>query len=59
MFGFFKKSEKDVLQKKYNKTLTEAMNFQRSGNIQEYARLSSEANLILDKINELASREKS
>ena len=53
MFGLFKKNPLKELEKQYKKTLTMAMNAQRSGNIQEYARLTEEAEGILKRIDAL------
>ncbi|MCM8538597.1 MAG: DUF6435 family protein [Lentisphaeraceae bacterium] len=50
MFGFFGSSPKKKLEKEYKKKLTESMNAQRSGDIQGYAKLNSEADAILQKI---------
>lgn len=50
MFGLFGGSPVKKLEKEYNAKLTEAMNAQRSGNIQEYARLNSEAQVVLEKL---------
>ena len=50
MFGFFGSSPKKKLEKEYKKKLTESMHAQRSGDIQGYARLNSEAEDILQKI---------
>ena len=50
MFGLFGSSPVKKLEKEYNAKLTEAMNAQRSGNIQEYARLNSEAQVIFEKL---------
>ena len=42
-----KRSKADTLQKAYEKKMQEAMQAQRSGNIQKYAELSAEAEAIL------------
>ena len=56
MFGLFKKDPLKELEKSYKAKLTEAMNAQRSGDIQSYARLSSEAEELLKKIDDLKSK---
>ena len=53
MFGLFNSNPAKKLEKQYKAKLTEAMNAQRSGDIQGYARLNSEAQVILEKINEV------
>lgn len=53
MFGFFKKDPLKQAKKNYNNKLTEAMNAQRSGNIQLFAALSQEAEELLNEINNL------
>ena len=53
MFGFFKTDPKKKLDKEYKKKLTEAMNAQRSGNIQEYSRLSAEAEKIREQMESM------
>ncbi|MCM8529741.1 MAG: DUF6435 family protein [Lentisphaeraceae bacterium] len=50
MFGFFGSNPKKKLEKEYKKKLTEAMHAQRSGDIQGYAKLNSEAEAVLQKI---------
>ena len=55
MFGLFKKDPAVKLEKEYKSKLTEAMNAQRNGNIEEYARLSSEADSLLQKLNKIKS----
>lgn len=50
MFNFFKKDPLKKIEKLYQSKLTEAMNAQRGGNIQEFARLSEEADVILKKL---------
>ena len=56
MFGFFQSNPVKKLEKKYNAKLSEAMNAQRSGNIQEFARLSSEAEEIFKALEEEKNR---
>ena len=58
MFGFLKSDPLKEAKKKYKNKLTEAMNAQRSGNIQLFAELSSEAEEILNEINKLESSSK-
>ena len=53
MFGLFKQSPLKKAQKRYQDKLTEAMNAQRSGDIQGFAALSAEAEKILDEIKTL------
>ena len=53
MFGLFKADPIKKAQKRYQSKLTEAMNAQRSGDIQGFAKLSSEAEEILSEIKEL------
>ena len=55
MFGFFKTDPLKKAKTRYQNKLAEAMNAQRSGNIQEYARLSVEAEEIFKEIEELES----
>ena len=51
MFGLFGNPVKK-LEKEYKAKLTEAMQAQRSGDIQGYARLNSEAEAILGRLEE-------
>ncbi len=50
MFGLFKKDPKKKLRRDYEVKLKEAMMAQRSGDIQLYARLTAEAESIMDEI---------
>jgi hypothetical protein len=47
MFSFLKKDPLKKAEKQYKSKLTEAMNAQRSGDIQGFAKLSQEADEIL------------
>ena len=58
MFGLFKKDPLKLVKSQYESKLTEAMNAQRSGDIQLFAKLSAEAEKILEEINELESKKK-
>ena len=51
MFGFG--NQKKKLEKKYAATMEKAVNAQRNGNIELYAKLSSEADKILKEIEAL------
>jgi hypothetical protein len=53
MFNFLKKNPLKKTETLYQNKLTEAMNAQRGGNIQEFARLSAEADVILKKLETL------
>lgn len=53
MFGLFKKNPLEKLNKAYQGKLQQAMEAQRSGNIQKYAELSEEADSIYQKIKAL------
>lgn len=53
MFGLFKKNPLEKLEKDYQSKLQQAMEAQRSGNIQRYAELSEEADGIYQKIKAL------
>ncbi len=53
MFGLFKSDPLKKAQKRYQNKLTEAMNAQRSGDIQGFAVLSSEAEKLLKEIEVL------
>jgi hypothetical protein len=52
MFGLFKKNTLKDLEKQYAKKLEEAMNAQRNGKMDVYARLSTDAEEIGKKIDE-------
>ena len=53
MFGLFRKNPLEKLEKGYQDKLQQAMEAQRSGNIQRYAELSEEADGIYQKIKAL------
>ena len=53
MFGFFRKSPLEKKQREYKTKLTEAMIAQQSGNIQKYAKLSDEADKLLEEIKKI------
>jgi len=53
MFGLFKSSPVKKAKKQYQDKLTEAMNAQRSGDIQSFASLSAEAEELLKEIEKL------
>ncbi len=52
MFGLFKKDKLKELNELYNKKLVESMNAQRNGDMDSYAKLATEAQEYLDKIEE-------
>lgn len=56
MFGLFKTDPLKKLQKQYNKTLHDAMQAQRHGDIRIYAELSTEADKIYQKIKLLEEK---
>ncbi|MFY7992402.1 MAG: DUF6435 family protein [Bacteriovoracaceae bacterium] len=56
MFGFLKSDPKKKLQQEFEKKLADAVEAQRNGNIELYAKLSTEAEEILKKIEELAPK---
>jgi hypothetical protein len=56
MFNFLKKDPLKKTEDLYKKKLTKAMNAQRSGDIQEFARLSSEAEIILKELEEMKNK---
>lgn len=53
MFGLFRKNPLEKLNKDYQGKLQQAMEAQRSGNIQKYAELSEEADGIYQEIKAL------
>jgi putative heme iron utilization protein len=53
MLGFFKKDPKKKLQEEFNRKLTEAMEAQRNGNIELYAKLSAESEEILREMEKI------
>ena len=56
MFGFLKSDPKKKLQQEFEKKLADGVEAQRNGNIELYAKLSTEAEEILKKIEELAPK---
>jgi hypothetical protein len=58
MFGLFKSNPIDKLTKEYNLLLEKAMNAQRNGKMDVYAKLSSEADKILKELERLEKQEK-
>ena len=50
MFGLFKKDPVKKMEKEYYALLEKARDIQRSGDIKEYARLTAEAEELLQKI---------
>lgn len=55
MFSFLKKDPLKALNKQYLQKLEEAMRAQRNGDIRSYSMLTSEAEDILKKIEELGN----
>ena len=55
MFGLFKVDPIKKLESEYAKLLEQAMNAQRNGKIELYAQLSTQADLILKRIEKLES----
>ena len=53
MFNLFKKNPLKALEKEYAKKLEDAMNAQRNGKMDVFAKLSTEAEEIGKKIDEL------
>ena len=53
MFQLFKRDPKKKLRLAYQLKLKEAMEAQRSGDIQGYARLTAEAESIMDRIKSI------
>ncbi len=53
MFNIFKTDPAKKLQKLYEKKLEEAMQAQRNGNIELFAKLSVEAESLLKKLDEV------
>ena len=53
MFGLFRSSPVEKLNKKYNSLLQQAMEAQRSGDIRRYSELSEQADLVLKEIQEV------
>ena len=53
MFSIFKKDPIKKLNKTYESKLEQAMHAQRNGDIKSYSMITAEAELILNKIQEL------
>ena len=56
MLSLFKKNPTKTLQKRYERLLQEAMQYQRKGDIRNYSRLSEEADQVLKEIDQLAAK---
>jgi len=56
MFGFLKKDPLKKLNKEYGQLLEQAMNAQRSGDIEGYSKLSEKAAAVYKEIQELESQ---
>lgn len=57
MFGLFKKSPLQQWQKEYETLLTKAFQAQRDGNIRLYSAITTEAEVVREKIEGLKSTE--
>jgi hypothetical protein len=55
MFGLFKKDPTKKLNAQYKSLLEEAMLAQRNGDIEQYSKLTDEANAILREIEKIES----
>jgi hypothetical protein len=53
MFGFLKADPKKKLQKKYEKLLFDAMQYQRNGDIKSYSMITAEAEKVREEIEAL------
>jgi hypothetical protein len=53
MFGFFKRDELKLLEKKYVLILEKAMHAQRNGKIEEFSEISFQAEKMLKEIESL------
>lgn len=53
MFDFLKANPKKKLQKKYEKLLFDAMQFQRNGDIKSYSMITAEAEKVREEIEAL------
>ena len=53
MFGWFKKDPVKELTKRYEAKREEAMNLQRGGDIQAFARATKEAEALYDELEQL------
>ena len=56
MFSFLKNSPEKKLKKAYLAKLEEAMKAQRNGDIEKYSFLTSEAEAMLQQINQLSAK---
>ena len=56
MFNFFKRDPLKKLEKLYENKITKAMHAQRAGNIQEFARLSNEAEVHYKELEEMKKK---
>jgi hypothetical protein len=56
MFGFLKSDPSKKLQKKYEKLLFDAMQFQRNGDIKSFSMVTAEAEKVREEIEELKSK---
>ena len=54
MFSLFKKDPKKELQKEYEALMKQAIDAQRSGDIEGYSNLSAQAEDVAKKLDELA-----
>jgi hypothetical protein len=55
MFGFLKADPKKKLQKKYEKLLFDAMQYQRNGDIKSYSMITAEAEKVREEIEALGA----
>lgn len=55
MFGLLKGNPEKKLQKKYEKLLHDAMQFQRNGDIKSYSMVTAEAEKVREEIEKLKS----
>jgi len=53
MFDFLKGKPEKKLQKKYEKLLEEAMQFQRNGDIKSYSMITAEAEKVREEIEKM------
>jgi len=58
MFSLFKKDPAKKLQKSYEAKLEQAMHAQRKGDIESYSMITTEAEVIRQKINALENAKK-
>lgn len=56
MFGLFKKDPIKELEKRYADLMEQAMNKQRSGDIEGYANLTAKAEEVLNEIEKLKNK---